>query len=516
MIYPRKIKGFRDIDENLNKVRWHIIEKAIEIYKKYGFEHWDTPILEYSETIGKYLPETQETLEGVYSFKNPELEPVYDPKGIEIRDENQNVLMTNHFITLRYDLTAPLARLYSEMLWQKYINNQLTIENADLFRRYQFGPVFRYEAKLDPGRFREFWQLDFDTVGSNSVIVDAENCIILAEALENIGISKKDFIVKVNNRKILKGFLQSNNVNASVENDILRIIDKLDKIGLDGVLQELGQGRTDTKSGAFIKGLNLDKKLIDSIQNFIAEFSQKNDRKTTLAKLYNIKLQNQIYNEGLKELELMHEVFEKNNLLSESIIFDPSLVRGMGYYTGPIYEVEYLLTLTDSKGQERKFGSICGGGRYDNLVENLIGVKIPASGASIGVDRLAEIIAQTGNFPIFKNNSIFIINFGEQFMPYYQELAQKLRKEDFIVEIYYGNKASLKQQLAYADKKNYHFAFFIGEDEINKKTISVRNLKLGRILAPKITDKKEWTDMVQREIPADLIVNFMKYQKFEL
>ena len=202
-IIPRKIKGFRDINPELNKIRWQIINSASKVYQKYGFEHWDTPILEYADCLGKFLSDSDTVEEGVYSFRNPEKEPIIGLDGKEIKDNKwDRVILENHFLTLRYDLTAPLARNYSEQLWDQQKRNQLIPKKAPLFRRYQYGPVYRYEQKLDPGRFREFWQLDFDTVGSDDVSVDAEVCMVLADAMEAIGLKRETYIVKVNNRKI--------------------------------------------------------------------------------------------------------------------------------------------------------------------------------------------------------------------------------------------------------------------------------------------------------------------------
>ncbi len=506
MVYPRKIKGFRDIDENLNALRWHIIEKATEIYKKYGYEHWDTPILEYAETLGKYLPEADEVAEGVYSFKNPEIEPVFDDKGNEKRDEINNVIMTNHYLTMRYDLTAPLARLYSELIWQKFVHNQVKEGRADLFRRYQFGPVFRFEAKLDPGRFREFWQLDFDTVGTDSVATDAENCMILSEALENIGIERASYIIKVNNRKIIKGFLESIGIDKNAD-EVMRIIDKLDKIGVEGIANELGKGRHDKKSGAFIAGLNLEQTAIDKITGFLQSFDVSAKRKDILQSLEKLNIENEIFAEGIKELYMIDEILTSTGFDEQRVVFDPSLIRGMGYYTGPIFEAEYLGTYTDKKGNKRKVGSICGGGRYDGLVKNLIGITVPATGASIGVDRLAEIMILTGKLPQKVEGPVFIAYFDDNLMSEYQKIANLLRNKGIKTEIYYGAKRGLKQQLSYADKKNCPAAILLGSDEYEQGIVTVRNLKLGKELAKTITDKKEWTAKVQKQIKSDELLD---------
>ena len=507
-LYPRRVKGFRDIDPKLNALRWHIINSATRVYKRYGFEHWDTPVLEYAELIGKYLPESGEVAEGIYSFRNPEEEPVYDEKGKEVRDEGNNVVMDRHYLAMRYDLTAPLARLYSEMIWDRFIHNQIKEGKAPLLRRYQYGPVYRFEAKLDPGRFREFWQLDFDTVGADDVSVDAENVMILSDALEEIGIERGKYLVKINNRKLVKGFLQSIGINQeALEQDVLRIVDKADKIGFDGVAMELGKGRTDD-SGAFIAGLGLEKEKVDLIINFLNGF-ESNSRKDVLSVLENMNIDNDTYKEGLDELRKIDEILENLGYLDDRAVFDPSMIRGMGYYTGPIFEVEYLGTYKDAKGRKRRIGSICGGGRYDGLVERILGIKVPATGASIGVDRLAEVLTLTG-FEIPLEGPVTVIVFDDNIMTQYQKIAYDLRKEGIETEVYYGNRRGLKQQLQYADKKNSPVAILLGEDELAKGVATVRNLKLGNELAATIKDKNEWKQKVQTEVKLDELTQYVK------
>ena len=501
MSYPRKIKGFRDIDANMNQLRWKIINSAAKVYKKYGFEHHDTPVLEYSENLGKYLPDSNELAEGVYSFKNPELEPKFDNKGVEIRDEKNSVVMENHYLTMRYDLTAPLARLYAESIWDLHKHKQVQEGKTPLLRRYQYGQVFRFEAKLDPGRFREFWQLDFDTVGTDDVTTDAEACMILSDALEEIGLKRENYLVKVNNRKIIKGMLINLEITEDAdEQNIMRIIDKADKIGMQGIAQELGQGRTDEKSKAKIDGLSIDNKIVEQIMGFLADFSEADTRANILKKLGAKNIDNETYTEGVTELTKIDEILSALNFDEKRVIFDPTMIRGMGYYTGPIFEVEYVGTYTDSKGRKRKVGSICGGGRYDGLVEKSLGMKVPAVGASIGVDRLAEILTLTKQTPELAQGPVIIVAFDNNLMTEYQKIAFALRAKNIEVEVYYGSRKNLKKQLSYADKKNCPIAILIGENEFNNGVATVRNLKLGKELASQISDKKEWRERVQTEI----------------
>lgn len=507
-IVPRKIKGFRDIDPNLNQLKWKIINAASKVYKLYGFEHWDTPIIEYADNLGKYLPDTDTIGEGVYSFRNPEKEPVLKSDGKELRDEWDRVVMENHYLSLRYDLTAPLARHYAEKLWTDSQKGNLTSINAPLFRRYQFGPVYRYETKLDPGRFREFWQLDFDSVGTANVAVDAEVCMVLSDAMEAIGLKRNTYIVKVNNRKILKGLLQNIGIlNEEQEQSILRIIDKTDKIGLNGLTEELGKGRSDI-SGAFIEGLHLEKKKIDSILSFLNEFQETNKRNEIIVRLYNYLGNSIIGKEGVDELSKINQVLEQLGYDENRVIFEPTLIRGMAYYTGPVFEVESKQTYIDNKGIERKVGSICGGGRFDDLVERLIGIKVPATGASIGVDRLAELLLLTNQVEIGIKGPVFIVSFDDNLMPEYQKIAGELRANNIETEIYYGSQKSLKKQLAYADKRDSPLAIIIGEDEINKGVATVKDLRMGKVHT-NIQNKDEWKDKVQTQVKLNELINYI-------
>lgn len=508
-IIPRKVKGFRDIDPKLNAVRWQIVKAAEKVYQLYGFEHWDTPAIEFAECLGKYMPDTDSVEKGVYSFKNPEEDPVFDTKGKELRDENNRVVMENHFLSMRYDLTAPLARLYAETHWMQHLRKQLSAKNPPLFRRYQYGPVFRYEAKLDPGRFREFWQIDFDTVGTADVAADAEACVILSEALVAVGLPADSFVVKVNNRKLLKGLLQSLGVeNPATETDILRIVDKADKVGIHGVADELGKGRKDD-SGAFIAGLGLDDALIEGLMNFFAAFTERKKRSEVIAKLQELLSENPVAQEGVAELQKIDMILTTLGFDSSRIFFDPTLVRGMAYYTGPIFEVESLMTYTDRKGRKRQVGSICGGGRYDGLVENLLGMKVPATGASIGVDRLAELLSLAGQTAEKEAQTALIIVFDDTMMPQYQKIAAELRQNQVKTEIYYGGNRNLKKQFSYADTKNAAVAIMVGEDEIAKDVVTIKDLKLGKQMQD-IKDKDEWRQRVQFEVPRSQMVEKVK------
>jgi len=433
-----------------------------------------------------------------------------DTEGNDLKDDWSRVIFENHFLSLRYDLTAPLARLYAEQLWQDKLKGNVKTEKSPLFRRLQFGPVFRYEAKLDPGRFREFWQLDFDTVGTGDMTADAEVCMVTTDALEAIGLKRGSYIMKVNNRKILKGFLKNLGVNDDeTEMNILRVVDKLEKIGFEGLEQELGKGRVDS-SGGNINGLNLNPILIDGIIDFFKKFGKTHSRKTILKLLSNLNISNSIFVEGVGELHKIDNMLSATGYNEKRVIFDPTLVRGMSYYTGPVFEVESKQTYIDEKGNERKVGSICGGGRYDDLVEKLLGIKVPATGLSIGVDRVAELLQLTKQVQEQVKGPVLIIVFDNNLMPEYQKIASRLRKAKIDTEVYYGFQRGLNKQLAYADKKNCPVAILLGEDEFQKGVVTVRDLKMGKEIASEFTDKKEWQKSSQFEVTKEELVKKVK------
>ncbi len=509
-LIPQKIKGFRDITPQLNQLRWHIIDKAKQVYKNYGFEQWDTPVLEYADCLGKYMPDADTVDEGVYSFRNPEIEPILDERGNRIADQDGNFIMENQFLALRYDLTAPLSRVYAEKLWGPAILNNPNNFSPKLFRRFQFGPVFRYETKLDPGRFREFWQLDFDTVGTKDIAADAEICMILSEALEAIGLPASSFMIKVNNRKILNGLFYALNIGSSAQEPaVMRIIDKLDKIGIDGVRMELGKGRKDP-SGAFIPGIELPETSIEKLTGFLSINGTEQTRSQLIDRLSNEYEANDIFTAGLKELQEIDSILSALGYGEGKVVFDPSLVRGMAYYTGPIFEVQSLMSFTDAKGNERSVGSICGGGRYDGLVKRLLGVDVPATGASIGVDRLAELLTLSNSLQTDYKGPVLITVFDVSLMGEYQKIARELRAHDIAVQVYYGTQKNLKKQLAYADSIQSPVAILLGGDEFAAGVATVRNLTLGAQMSGDIQNKEDWKAKAQQQVSRDQLVQKVK------
>ncbi len=507
---PRKIKGFRDVEPEAADFRQWMVETICNVYRSYGFEHWDTPALEYADCLGKYLPDADSVAQGVFSFRNPEEEPILDTLGKPLRDEKNNVLMENHFTTLRYDLTAPLARLYAEMLWNKGMKKiDPNTFKPPLLRRYQYGPVYRFEAKLDPGRYREFWQLDFDTVGVADSACDAEACCILCDALEALGIERGMYEARINNRKLHRGLFEKVGIagQEQLEQDVMRVIDKVDKIGADGVVAELGKGRKDQESGAFIDGLGLSTEKIDPILGFLQSCIGQQNREVVLENLTSMLGDTPSGREGIEELQQIHSLLQDLGYQDDRVVFDPSVARGMAYYTGPVFEVVSKMEYKDEKGRVRPFGSISGGGRYDGLVKRLLNIEIPATGASIGVDRLMELLRQM-QAPRKGKGPVLIVMFDEHLKNEYHRMAMELRRAGIAAEVYYGIQRKMKAQMSYADSKDAPIAVLAGEDEMRNGTVSLKDLTLGKRLAEKVKERSEWQKArpAQQEVARDKLV----------
>ena len=353
----RRPRGFQDSFETHSIARRAMIDKICAVYSRYGFEPLETSAVEYVDALGKYLPESDLPNEGIFALRD---------------DDGQ-------WISLRYDLTAPLARVVAEY---EHLPKP--------FRRYQFGPVWRREQKPGETRLREFYQCDFDTVGSSSMAADAEVCALLAEALQALGIQQ--FVVKVNNRKLLTGIMERAGISdPATRLLVLRAIDKLDSLGVEGVEKRLTTGRKD-QSGDFTEGAGLSAEQASTILSFIAV--PKGERAATCRDLERFVSGSQVGEEGLRELLEIDALLTPLGLSTDTVRFDPSVVRGLEYYTGPVFEAEVTFKVIDEKtGAVKDFGAVAGGGRYDYLVERFTGSKVPATGASIGVDRLLKAVS---------------------------------------------------------------------------------------------------------------------------
>jgi histidyl-tRNA synthetase len=427
-----------------------MVEKIRAVYERYGFEPVETPAFEYTDALGKFLPDQDRPNEGVFSFQD---------------DDEQ-------WISLRYDLTAPLARYVAE-----YFD---TLPKP--YRSYRFGWVFRNE-KPGPGRFRQFMQFDADTVGSPTPAADAEMCMMAADTMEALGIPRGSYVVKVNSRKVLDGVRDALRINDDAQwLTVMRAIDKLDRLGIDGVKQLLGDGRKD-ESGDFTKGAGLQAADIALVIGSVEQGGAPADPRL---------LESKIGNEGRQELDEISRIAVSSGYGEDRIKIDPSVVRGLEYYTGAVFEVELLLETKDEKGRPVRFGSVGGGGRYDGLVSRFRGEVVPATGFSIGVSRLQAALTMLGKLDSGKEfGPVVVTVFGGDIADY-QKMVAMLRADGIRAELYLGNpKHSLGQQMKYADRRNAPCAILQGSDEKARGKVQIKDLILGAGLT-EIKDREEY------------------------
>ncbi len=505
-------KGFRDYFGHEVLARKAMLDKIAAVYHTYGFDPLETSAVETVEALGKFLPDVDRPNEGVFAWKE---------------DDDKD---RGDWLALRYDLTAPLARVAAQ-----YRN-----ELPSPYRRYAMGPVWRNE-KPGPGRFRQFYQCDADTVGSASVAADAEICMMLADALEAVGIERGDYVIKVNNRKVLDGVMEvvglydiSDSSRFSSERGIvLRAIDKLDRLGLEGVRALLGDGRKD-ESGDFTKGAGLGSEAITSVLSFLNAGKQETTERNEEARLRyesHISLDPfltdadrqvvfnlfDLLNETVRGSEAVLELLEIAKLCRtqgygpDRIVIDPSVVRGLGYYTGPVYEAELTFEILDEKGRKRQFGSVAGGGRYDDLVKRFTGQSVPATGVSIGVDRLLAALAAKGRGATDTAGPVVVTVMDRERMADYMAMVGDLRRAGIRAEVYLGNPKQFGNQLKYADKRKSPIAVIQGGDEAARDTVILKDLILGAKIAENAT-LEEWKDRpAQVEVPvADLVAAVRK------
>ena len=506
-------KGFRDYFGAEVTQRAEMLHKIAQVYHRYGFDALESSGVETVQALGKFLPDVDRPNEGVFAWQ-----------------EDAEADKPGDWLALRYDLTAPLARVYAQH------RNDLPTP----YRRYAMGPVWRNE-KPGPGRFRQFYQCDADTVGAPSVAADAEICAMLADCLEEVGIDRGDYIVRVNNRKVLNGVMEvagvldpANPDNFAHERGIvLRAIDKLDRLGLDGVLDLLGKGRKDA-SGDFTEGANLSVSLRQTILKFLSagsdahrdefafgsggvdedpeEFENRvrgihlfsdgnyddaisgdsyNER--VLATLDALTEGSKTGAEGVEELRMISSLLAAQGYNADRIVIDPSVVRGLGYYTGPVFEAELTFEIQDEKGRPRNFGSVAGGGRYDDLVKRFTGQEVPATGVSIGVDRLLAALQAKGRMSAQAEGPVVVTVMDKARMSDYQAMVAELRQAGIRAEVYLGNPKNFGNQLKYADRRASPVAVIAGGDEFDKGMIQIKDLILGAKIAESAT-LEEWKD----------------------
>ncbi|TKA95843.1 histidine--tRNA ligase [Cereibacter changlensis] len=502
-------KGFRDYFGADVTERKAMLDSIAEVYHRYGFDPLETSAVETVEALGKFLPDVDRPNEGVFGWQ----------------DEDGD------WLALRYDLTAPLARVAAQF------RNDL----PSPYRRYAMGPVWRNE-KPGPGRFRQFYQCDADTVGAASVAADAEICAMLSDALEVVGIPRGDYLVRVNNRKVLNGVMEvagvldpSDPSKFEAERGIvLRAIDKLDRLGEAGVRALLGAGRRD-ESGDVTKGAGLSGEQAEVIMTFVganAAISAEISRVSAIAKSHDAEFASsldlaswlgsdleELFGRGTKEasirnqftlkyledivrgsevgLQGVEELKSISSLLSiqgygaDRISIDPSVVRGLGYYTGPVFEAELTFEILDEKGRKRQFGSVAGGGRYDDLVKRFTGQAVPATGVSIGVDRLLAALRAKGRAGQQSVGPVVVTVMDRDRMGDYMAMVGELRSAGIRAELYLGNPKNFGNQLKYADNRHSPVAVIQGTDEAGRGVVVLKDLVLGAKVAEEAS-LEEW------------------------
>lgn len=475
---PQKLKarlprGFVDREAADIRAANQMMETIREVYERYGFDPIETPLFEYTDALGKFLPDSDRPNEGVFSLQD---------------DDEQ-------WMSLRYDLTAPMARHVAE----NFQEIQLP------FRTYRAGYVFRNE-KPGPGRFRQFMQFDADTVGAPGVQSDAEMCMMMADTLEALGIKRGDYVIRVNNRKVLDGVMEAIGLggeeNAGRRLGVLRAIDKLDKFGPEGVKLLLGEGRKD-ESGDFTKGAGLNEDQIAKVLFFVGIKSYAE----SAAELAALVVGTSKGEEGVEELNMIGALVAGAGYDATRIKIDPSVVRGLEYYTGPVYEAELTFDVTNEKGEKVVFGSVGGGGRYDGLVSRFMGQPVPATGFSIGVSRLMTALKNLGKLgqdEVLGPVLVTVMDGDVESMGRYQRFTQALRAEGIRAEMYQGNWKKFGNQLKYADRRNAPIAIIQGGDERAQGVVQIKDLIEGKRLSGEITDNAEWREArVAQEVVAE-------------
>ena len=453
-----------------------MLSRISKVYESFGFDPLETSAFEYTEALGKFLPDVDRPNQGVFSLTD---------------DDDQ-------WMSLRYDLTAPLARFVAQ--------NYDALPKP--FRRYAMGPVWRNE-KPGPGRFRQFTQCDADSVGAPAPDADVECCMMLSEAIIATGIDKNNFQVRLNDRNVLTGLLESiglsdeqNDEKAQQQKlDVLRSMDKLDRLGTDGVAALLGEGRKD-ESGAYTQGAKLADGHIEKVLGFMGATKETN--KATCDALSNLIGNSQAGEKGISALYNMTDQLSKLGFEDSHTKIDLSVIRGLEYYTGPVFEAELLSEIKDAKGRPVQIGSIASGGRYDDLVKRFKGIEVPAVGISVGVSRLLAALALSQAGASDPSGPVVILALDKDRMADYQLMAQKLRGAGVRAEVYLGG-SGMKAQMKYADKRNASVTIIQGSDELERGEVTLKDLILGSKLSREITDNAQWREgqPAQFSVPRD-------------
>ena len=475
-------RGFRDRGAGEIAAERKVIETIRRVYESYGFQPLETPAFEYTDALGKFLPDVDRPNEGVFSLKD---------------DDDQ-------WLSLRYDLTAPLARHVAA-----------NFQNlAKPYRRYQVGPVWRNE-KPGPGRYREFLQFDADTVGSASPSADAELLMMLSDTLEALGLKRGEYVVKVNNRKLLDGVLETAGVEVTDHKRrgvVLRAIDKVDRLGFDGAAALLGPGRKD-ESGDYTPGAGLPDAAITRLLNFTGwnqpntgSASKSFNNRSTLG---NFRLQvegSKTGETGLAELVAINDILERCGYENDRVQIDPSIVRGLDYYTGAVFEAQLTFPVQNEAGETVVFGSVAGGGRYDDLVARFTGQTVPATGVSIGVSRLILALSSRGlSGELAPLVVVTVMDKAEAARSF--QMVSELRNAGIRAEAYVGT-GKFGDQLKYADKRGAAIAVIEGGDERAKGEVTLKDLALGAELAKSVESRAQWVAnrQAQMSVKRDALV----------
>ncbi|WP_420470446.1 histidine--tRNA ligase [Brevundimonas sp. FT23042] len=456
----RNPRGFADRRGRDLVAERRLVHRVSEVYERWGFEPLETPAFEYVDALGKFLPDTDRPNEGVLALQD---------------DDDQ-------WMALRYDLTAPLAR-FAAQNWE-------TLPKP--FRRYAFGPVWRNE-KPGPGRFREFVQCDADTVGSDRPEADAEIIAMACEGLQAAGLAPGQAVIRVSNRKLFDGLFEAGGVTDPAQKlTALRAIDKFDRLGWEGVAALLGEGRLD-ESGDYTKGAQLPLAVAATIEAFLASAGDAAlSRAETLQAVARAGGLGSVGEAALEELAAIDRALNAMKVSQDAVRFDPTIVRGLEYYTGAVFEAELLLETTDEKGRAVRFGSIGGGGRYDDLVARFTGERLPSTGFSFGVSRLASALRAAGRGDEDAvRGPVVVIVFSEADMQHYLDAVSELRNAGIAAELYLG-KAGMKAQMKYADRRGAPAAVILGGDEIAAGTVTIKDLDAGRAAAAGVADNEAW------------------------
>jgi len=499
---PSKLKarlprGFADRSADEIRASEAMLAKIKRVYERYGFDPVETPAFEYTDCLGKFLPDTDRPNAGVFS----------------VQDDDEQ------WMSLRYDLTAPLARHVAENI------NDIQMP----YRTYRSGWVFRNE-KPGPGRFRQFMQFDADTVGAPGAQADAEMCMMMADAMEALGIPRGQYVIRVNNRKVLDGVLEAIGLggeeNAERRLTVLRAIDKLDKFGVEGVRLLLGEGRKDD-SGDFTKGAGLPTESIKRVltlftypdghaSDYFLSMSQDealpddallnppDSRFAPVNVIANPRFletyeqqfpESDLYLEGIQELKKISSLVRASGFGTQRVRISPHIVRGLEYYTGPVYEAELLFDVTNEKGEVVRFGSVGGGGRYDGLVKRFTGRDVPATGFSIGVSRLMSALKNLGKLEtadVLPPVLVTVMDGDAAALARYQGMTQRLRDAGIRAEMYQGNWKKFGNQLKYADRRGCPLAIIQGSDERDAGEVQIKDLIEGKRLSGEIADNVTW------------------------